>query len=154
MELYDFVLECLSDSDILDDWTPSDKMQQKASNIVTEYLSEPDYREKLAEQIVESIDAGCYENGVFFEALNYEPYLSSGFNDGCSDATQYDEHYRGQAWITYRIVGESDEGTWMAEISDMRKRKRDELVECVEEIFNVLTDRLVNGYYDWQDHNL
>lgn len=73
MELYDFVLECLSDSEILDDWNPSDKIQQKASDIVTEYLSEPDYRERLAEQIVESIDAGCYENSVFFEALNYEP---------------------------------------------------------------------------------
>lgn len=80
--------------------------------------------------------------------------MSSGFNDGCSDATQYDEHYRGQAWVTYRIVGESDEGTWMAEISDVRKRKRDELVECIEEILNVLTDQLVNGYYDWKDHNL
>lgn len=42
----------------------------------------------------------------------------------------------------------------MAEISDVRKRKRDELVECIEEILNVLTDQLVNGYYDWKDHNL
>lgn len=81
MELYDFVLECLSDSEILDDWNPSDRILQKASDIVTEYLSEPDYRERFADQIIESIDAGCYENGMFFEALNYEPYLSSGFND-------------------------------------------------------------------------
>lgn len=154
MELYDFVLECLSDSGILDDWNPSDRILQKASDIVTEYLSEPDYRERFADQIIESIDAGCYENGMFFEALNYEPYLSSGFNDGCSDATQYDERYRGQAWVTYRIVGENDEGTWMAEISDVRKRKRDELVEYIEEILNVLTDRLVNEYYNWQDRNL
>lgn len=42
----------------------------------------------------------------------------------------------------------------MAEISDVRKRKRDELVEYIEEILNVLTDRLVNEYYNWQDRNL
>lgn len=38
----------------------------------------------------------------------------------------------------------------MAEITDVRKRKRDELVECVGEILNVLTARMVGGYYDWQ----
>ena len=69
-------------------------MQQKASDIVVEYLSEPEYRERFAEQVIKSVDTGCYEDGVFFETPNYESYWFTGIINGFDEQPQYDEYYR------------------------------------------------------------